>query len=209
MLDRYGDQLHHVTILWKTCRWYLISVLHCTVGILCVDFAISCGDSRCEQTWTRLGMWHAIWVQASCWSIARCVHRRARTRSMGITVHGRFMQLIEPARAPDFVPLPIYRQPYQCIYPLSRTFSSVSYILRSFSNVSHDSIILPSSGVYKPTPLTTGSRYLSPSPLITIRSLSPTNINTTAYHNPTQCPPRHIPLHVHPLLPRTATRLAG
>lgn len=71
------------------------------------------------------------------------------------------------------------------------------------------SIILPSSGVYKPHP--TDHMFSLPIPKSTYRYtyLVATNINAAAYPNPTPCAPRHTPLHVHPVLPRTPTRLAG
>lgn len=143
------------------------------------------------------------------------MHRRPRTRNIDRWNHGSWkVHAIDKACSscrgtPDFVPLPIYRQPYHCIHSLSRTYYLAFHRSSDLSRMFSMSIILTSFGVYKPHP--TGHRFSFSIPQSTYRYtyLVATNINATAYCNPTPCPPCHTLLHVHPLLPRTPTRLAG
>lgn len=143
------------------------------------------------------------------------MHRRPRTRNIDRWNHGsRKVHAIHKAEPTRAAAPPIS---FDCLYIDSHIIAYIHFLEHylafhrssDLSRMFPMSIILTSFGVYKPHP--TGHRFSFSIPQSTYRYtyLVATNINATAYCNPTPCPPCHTLLHVHPLLPRTPTRLAG
>lgn len=118
----------------------------------------------------------------------------ADTQSESRFMHGNFTHLTEHAR--DFFSSPVKTLTPIVVIPLSRPFSDLPYVLGSFSNASHASIILPIRSADKPLPSDQGSRCPSFSPLIAIkvtcfRRLTLMPQHTTILHHGPSCVTHH------------------